>query len=193
MVGYALGTNSSGSGQISVLVLPSLTERAISSEIQISAGSLTPTKTNGATPAAPYEMPTNKQNVVGMAFLPGVTGQADFTIPTMPSDYNGGAILVKFNWTTIDDTTANSVTWYVKALALGDGDSYDQAWGSAASISDANGSAAYQKRTSGTCTLTIGGAPAAGKSVVLRVYRASGDTLGHNAILTGVTLIYTRN
>ena len=162
--------------------------------IWIPAGAMIAATTNGAT-AAQIEMATNKNQRKVMTFVDAATKYAHATV-AMPKSWNNGTVTAVFYWTA-NSTSTNSVVWGVDAVAVGDGDALDVAFGTAQTVTDANGASAYTTRVSAaTSAITVGGTPATGDEVEFRFYREGGngsDNLAVDALLLGVKLTYTTN
>jgi hypothetical protein len=162
--------------------------------IEVPAVAIAPDTTGGATGPTQVELGTNKQNLQVLDFADGATSYAQFTVP-MPGDWNGGTVTAKFLWCA-DDATTNAVVWQIEGLAYGDGSALDVAWGTARSVTDANGGVAYQERRSAaTAALTLGGSPAANTRAQFRIARLGtdgSDSLTVAARLLGVEITYTR-
>lgn len=122
------------------------------------------------------------------------TTYAEWTL-VMPDSYDGGTVAAKFIWICGTGST-NSVVWGIQARAFASGDVVDQAFGSAVTVTSAgNASANVVIISSESSALTIGGTPAGGNLVQVRVYRdgANGsDTLTATARLVAVRLEYTQ-
>jgi hypothetical protein len=114
----------------------------------------------------------------------------------MPSDYNGGTVTCVFIWMT-NGTSTNSVVWQVKARGYTDSQTLDQAWGTAATVTDSGTATANQVLISAaTGALTIGGSPAASGLVQFNFFRDptnGSDNLAQTARLIGVMISYTRS
>lgn len=114
----------------------------------------------------------------------------------MPIDWDGGTVLARVIWTA-DSTSTNSVVWGVALKCLADGDALTTAWGTAGEVTDANGSSAYTiRQTAATSAITVGGTPAGGNLLKVRIYRDSAnasDNLAATARLIGLAITYTTN
>lgn len=160
-------------------------------QIFLSSAGGWPSTTSGSNQTALTEQSNNKVNMWSLDFDYNTTKYAEFTL-VMPSDWDGGTVTATFYWMA-NDTTTNSVTWYIQGRSYGDGEAIDQAWGTAVSVSDANASTANQLRKSAaTAAMTFAGTPAAGELAQFRVYRTTGDTLTVSAKLIGVMINFTR-
>lgn len=161
--------------------------------IYVPAGAMTATTTNGATPGS-VETATNDIMIVSMGFPDGATTKkAQFTI-RMPKSWNLGTVTAGFEWTA-NSTSTNSVVWQIRAVSLSDTNAIDTAFGTAVTVTDANGASAYTLRTtSDTGAMTIANTPASEDLVVYEVFRDptnGSDNLAAQAELIGVTIKYT--
>lgn len=168
---------------------------SIASQILLSGGGIIPSTTNGCASATKVEMATNKQNFMWPSFADGTKLYGEWTMVVLPADYDGGTVTAKFIWTA-NSASTNPVVWGLQGRAYADGDTIDQAWGTAVEVADANQSAFYKTSISAaSAAITLAGTPAAGKMAQFRAYRdptLAGDTLAAAALLVGVSLTYTR-
>jgi hypothetical protein len=168
-------------------------DEKINSQIQINGASFHPSATNGASYAS-FETSTNKNNFRVMDFEDsGYALFAEFLLE-LPADYDGGPVTAHFNWTCANAST-NSVVWGIQGVAYADSDALDAAFGSAQLATDANNANGDLNKSDETSAITIAGTPAAGKTVLLRVYRDSAhasDNLAATARLLDVVITYTR-
>jgi hypothetical protein len=154
------------------------------------------TDTVGGGPAsATVTSATNKVLQKSLDFDPSVNEFAQFQV-RMPKSWNAGTVTASFIWTA-NSASTNSVVWGIQALALGDDETIDTAFGTAITLTDANTATAYQVHISAdTAAVTIGSTPASRNLIVFQVYRdavAGGDTLAADASLLGVNIFYTTN
>lgn len=156
--------------------------------IFLSAAGGTPNTTNGCAPAAKLELPTNDIMVVTQNF-DASTQEYDCWGFVLPDGYNAGTFIPRFYWTAASGTAGNTVVWGIQGRSFGDGESLDQALGTAVEASDAYQSANALHIITGAA-LTIAGTPAGGEWVVFKAYRKQG-TLAVDAKLLGVYLEYT--
>ncbi|WP_372395179.1 hypothetical protein ABMY26_06850 (plasmid) [Azospirillum sp. HJ39] len=139
------------------------------------------------------ETATNKVMLAGYDFDQSTAHYGQFTV-AMPKSWDRGTVTAQFIWTATSGS--GSVIWGIQALAVGDGDALDVAFGSAVTVTDALQSASQAHLTSATSAMTIAGSPAALDTVIFQVYRdaaAGGDTLSSSARLLGVRLYLTIN
>lgn len=159
--------------------------------VYLPASSLLPTITNGATPVY-RETSTNKNIISGLAFDAATQEHAQFSI-VMPKSWDRGTVTAKFDWTHGATTTDFGVTWALQAVAVGNDDALDVAFGTEQIIADVGGTTDDLYITASTPALTIAGTPAEGDRVNFQVYRDvadAGDTMAVDAVLLGITLFY---
>lgn len=154
-----------------------------------------PSTTAGAASNVKVEYVTNDQDLYHLDFDATTDENAQWTV-IMPDSYSGGTITAQFYWTA-NSTSTNSVVWGIQGRAYADGDAIDQAWGSAQTVTDANGSTANTVRiSSATSAVTLAGSPAGGQLVQFRVYRDAdngSDNLAVDARLIAVKVEYPIN
>jgi hypothetical protein len=166
----------------------------VNSQIQIAGSSFQPTISSGCTPAAKVEpYAAGFIDFIAPSFAYNVTSYGFFELPALPSDYNGGTMTAHFIW-TVNDATANSVTWYIGGRVLANGDNLGSVTiGTMVSVAQANISVAYSHMiTTESGAITFGGTPAPGKSLYLLVKRTTDGSLAQSCYLKGVVLTYTR-
>ena len=151
-----------------------------------------PSTTNGAT-AGSNEFVTNDLDFDYFAFATDADDHVQFKL-VMPDDWNLGTVKAKFFWTTATgSTTADSITWGIQGVSLGDSDAIDAAWGTPQTVADAtladNGT--DMQVSAATGAMTIAGTPALGDMIAFRVYRdVSADTVPEDIWLFGVQIEY---
>jgi len=162
--------------------------------IYVSAAGMIARTTAGAA-AGVVESATNKIMQKSLDFDPATIEYAQFQI-RMPKSWNAGTVTASFVWTA-NSASANSVVWGLQAVALGDDETIDTAFGTGIEVTDANTTTAYQAHLSAdTAAITIGSSPASRNFVVFQVYRnatSGSDTLAADAMLLGVNVFYTTN
>lgn len=194
----SVAVSASGTG-ISVSGSPITTAGTITLSISalqtlwVPAAAMRPSQTGGCAALALVATGSNLPDISSLDFDQSTAEYAQFTI-RFPKGWNEGTITAVFHWTA-NSTSTNSVIWGIQGVALSDNDAIGTAFGTAQTVTDANGSSAYTERvTSATSAITIAGSPAVGDRCVFRVYRdaaAGGDTLAADALLLGVALFYT--
>lgn len=162
--------------------------------IWLPAGAFNPTTTNGAAYAS-QQLPTNTVMVQGFDFSATVDQKIQ-TMIAMPKSWDEGTITAEILWK--DGTTAGTgdVVWGVRALALGNDDAMDAAWGAAVTVTDTFIASGDLHISPMTAAITPAGPAAEGDLLVVEVYRdgdAGADTYTQLARLIGVRLIYTAN
>lgn len=159
--------------------------------IWIPAGAMTATTTNGAASGS-EELATNDVMVSGLDFDAVTSQHAQFGI-NMPKSWDEGTIIAEFLWKDGETAGTGTVTWGIKANALGNDDPMDAAWGTAVTVTDTFILADDLHKSGETGAMTVGGTPAAEDFVVFDVYRDIADTYTQAARLIGVRLHYTTN
>lgn len=166
---------------------------ALNATIIVSSAAFMPTTTSGATDTGKVEIAA-QQDEYFMDFPDGSTTYAIAEIE-MPDGWDLGTLTARFVWTA-NSTSTNNVVWGIKLANMRDNDALTTAYGTEQTVTDANGSSAYTKRTSAaTSAITPGGTAGADTSVRILVYRKGGDgsdTLAATARLMRVKLEYTR-
>jgi len=157
----------------------------------IPASGLFPATTNGCAALAQGETSTNKINYKYLAFDASTEEYAWFQCPT-PDYWDLGTVTVKFHWTAA--SSSGDVIWGAAGLCRSDDDALDTALGTAVTVTDTLTATGDEHTTSATSAITIGGTPAKGDKLYLRVYRdadAGGDTLAADSHLTGITIKFS--
>jgi len=154
----------------------------------IPASALFPATTNGCASHAQGETTTNKINYKYLAFDASAEEYAWINMPT-PDYWDLSTVTITFHWTFA--SSSGDVIWGAAGLCRSNDDALDTALGTAVTVTDTALTAGDEHTTSATSAITIGGTPAKGDKLYLRVYRdadAGGDTLGADAYLTGITV-----
>ncbi len=145
-------------------------------------------RVTGGAASASTELATNKIVVKSYDFDPASDAFVQFSVG-MPPSWDEGPVTCEFLWTAASGT--GSVVWAVQAVAVGDDDALDAAFGAAQTISDTLITANDLHLTAETAALSIGGSAMENDRVIFQVYRdadAAGDTLGTEARLIGVRI-----
>lgn len=156
----------------------------------IPATALFPATTNGCAAHAQGETTTNKINYKYLAFDASTEEYAWIHLPT-PDNWDLSTVTITFHWTFA--SSSGDVIWGAAGLCRSNDDALDTALGTAQTVTDTALTAGDEHTTSATSAITIGGTPAKGDKLYLRVYRdadAGGDTLGADAYLMGITVKY---
>lgn len=159
--------------------------------IYIPSAALTPATTSGCASLAQSESSTNKVNYKTLDFDGTSEEYAWLLAFQAPDWWDLSTITVKFHWTAASGS--GDVIWGAAALALSNDDAIDTALGTAQTVTDTLLATGDVHTTSATSALTVGGTPAKGDIIFLRVYRKAadaGDTLAADAKLIGITIKY---
>lgn len=167
----------------------------------IPAAAMRPTATNGCANLAVVETTAGRPDIGFLAFDGGATEEhAQFSF-VFPASWDESTISYRAIWSTTN-TSTNTVSWGLQAVAITDGDPIDVAFGTAIGISDAAQTAANDiLRTDESAALTVAGSPVAGDMVYFDIFRdtdaslagSTGDDMTQDARLLGVELYYTVN
>jgi len=192
--GAALGTTSLGWADLylatggNILVNNANARRSI----VLSAAGMWPSTTSGAAANVKVEYATNDQDLYHLDFDQTSDEFAQATV-AMPDNWDGSTVTAVFYWTA-NSTSTNSVVWAIQGRAYADGDAVDAAWGTAQTVTDANGASANTVRISAaTADVTVAGSPAGGQLVQFRIYRDAdngSDNLAADARLIAVKIEY---
>lgn len=161
-------------------------------QITLSAAGAWTSFTSGAEGFQQIESTTNKQNDVIARFVTATLAYIEWEFP-MPADYNGGTMTAVFYWQAPSAST-NSVVWGIAARAFADNDSWDQAYGTAVEVTDANQGNGVINISAASSAFTPAGSPAAGQHMKFRIYRkgSGADNLAAYAYFIEARVTYTR-
>lgn len=160
-------------------------------EWTIWAGHILPQATAGAQRGIAY-MATNLQPVETLDF-DQTTQEFAVAIAKLPKRWNLGTFTFRPLWTAASGS--GGVVWAVEALAVGDDDTLDAAYGTAQTSTDTLLSANDLHVGPESSAITAAGTPAAGDILLLRVKRVpadAGDTLAADANLLGIVVTWTQ-
>lgn len=158
--------------------------------ITLVAGFVAPATTGGCADVATDEFTTNDIDVKYLAFDSSSTESA-FAVVQMPDSWDAGTIQYRYSWFSDTGTTSETVNFGLKGRSFADGDSLDQAPGTAITVSDTNVSPKTMRTSSWSGDVTIAGTPAAGEVVYLKLTRNPGsDTLAEDAKLSQLQIRY---
>jgi hypothetical protein len=168
---------------------PTLTASHNTNLVLTGAG-MWPSLTSGSSFPNRVESATNRQNVYFVDFLQSVQSFAQATT-AMPSNWDLGTVTATFYW-AVNGTTAGNVIWQLQGRCYGNGNTIDQAFGTAQTVtSAATGTANQVIISSATAAITFAGSPAASQLVQFRVARnGNSDTLAATARLLLVLVTY---
>lgn len=159
----------------------------------VSAGEMIPATTNGAA-AVTEETTTNDLNVDGFDFDPA-TAESVFWVTEIPTGMTFTTFTARAVWKDNGTLGTGGVVFEISARLFADGESLDQALGSAAQINDTIGTAGHVRVSdiSGTCT-PAGGAVAENDYLVVKISRNPSDvedTYTEDARLLGIMLAFS--
>lgn len=161
--------------------------------VPIMASGMLPTVTAGCASLNQVETTAGRPDVISLDFDATTMEHAQFYI-SMPPSWNEGTITFRVRWGHGATTTNFGVVWGLQAVAVGNDDTMDVAFGTAQEVTDTGGTTEKLYDSPESSALTIGGSPAAGDLVCFDVYRkpADGsDTMAVDARLVGVDLYIT--
>lgn len=156
----------------------------------IPATAFTPQITNGAALGI-VELSTSLQPLETLDFDTSTQEFAVF-LWAPPKRWDRGAITAQFYWTAASGS--GGIAFALQGVAVGNDDALNATYGTEQVATDTFIAANDMHLTSATSAITIGGSPADGDGVWLRVKRvpANGsDTLAVDAKLIGVKIFYT--
>jgi hypothetical protein len=158
-----------------------------SSNVWIPAAQLVPKTTSGCGVNS-RETTTYDQNFDTCVFNSVTQEYADFTV-VMPNNYDLGTIVAKFHWTAFT-ASAGTVSWGIKGVSMTNDDPLDIDAGTAQTVTDTYILSGEEHVTDYTSAVTIAGTPQAGERVQFTVFRDVADTLGADAELIGIEIVY---
>lgn len=161
--------------------------------IPIMAGSMMPSASGGAGVLTNIATGANLPDVQTLNFHQSTQQHAQFAIP-FPKRWNRGTITARFRWSHAATTTNFGCVWGIQAVAVGDGEAINQAYGTAVEVTDTGGTTNSLYVSAETSAFTVANTPADGDTVFFRVYRKAADaadTLAIVARLHGVDLFVT--
>ena len=156
----------------------------------IPASAFVPQITNGAALGI-SELSTNLQMLETLDFDTTTQEFASF-LWAPPKRWDRSTVTAQFYWTAASGS--GGVAWALQGVAVGDDDALNASWGTEQVATDTFIAANDMHVTAATSAITIGGSPADGDGVWLRVKRVPAnmsDTLAVDAKLIGVKLFYT--
>ena len=161
--------------------------------IPIMAGSMQPSASGGSGVLTNIATSANQPDVQTLNFHQTTQQHAQFSIP-FPKRWNRGTITARFRWSHAATTTNFGVMWAIQAVAVGDNEAINQAYGTAVTVTDTGGTTNRLFVSDETAAFTVAGTPADGDTIFFRVYRVAAnaaDTLNIAARLHGVDLFVT--
>jgi hypothetical protein len=159
----------------------------------VPAEAMRPTETSGAAPILSTELTAGQPEAVYLAFDASADEYVQFRVK-MPQKWNLSTVSFEVNWTTTA-TDTGGVAWALQAVAIGDGEDMDVAFGTAVVVADDGQSNAYDHLSTGESdTVTIAGSPTDGDWIVFQLFRDvsdGDDDMEEDALLMGITIYYT--
>jgi hypothetical protein len=155
--------------------------------VWVPAGAMVARTTNGAA-SGTTESTTNDVMNKTLDFDTTTSEGAQFTV-AFPKGWNEGTVTFVPYWTAASGS--GTVIWTLAGVALSDDDAIDTAFGTSQSSTDTLLTALDIHVGPESSAITIAGTPAAGDIVYFQVTRDTSDTLGVDAKLIGIKLIYT--
>lgn len=158
--------------------------------IWIPAAAMTARTTNGAA-SGTTESTTNKVMNKTLDFDTTTQEFAQFTV-AFPKGWNEGTVTFIPFWTAASGS--GGVVWGLQGVALSNDDAIDTAFGTAQTSSDTLIAALDVHVGPESSAITIAGTPAVGDICYFQINRTvsdGGDTLGVDAKLIGIQLLYT--
>lgn len=184
------GVHGSGTPTKWFLIMSALSPRGGRQSFPVPAAAMTSRSTTGGALLL-TELSTNKVMLRGIDFDASTIEYAQFFVP-MPKAWNRGTVSAKFIWRHGATTTNFKVSWGLQAVALGDDDAMDAAFGTAQYANDTGGTTNDLYVSPETGAITIAGTPASEDVVLFQVLRkaddATNDTLAIDATLVAVVL-----
>jgi hypothetical protein len=159
--------------------------------IYIPAGAMKADPTAGPS-IATVEL-ANGPNITTLDFDTASDEHAQFAI-RMPKGWNEGTVTFVPSWSHPATTTNFGVAWFLQAVAIGNDDTLNVAFGTAVGSVDTGGTTNDLYIGPASSAITIAGTPAAEDLVQFQIYRDvsdAGDTLAVDARLHGITVYYT--
>lgn len=159
--------------------------------ISIPASAMRGRITNGASFSL-SETATNKNMLAVMNFANDVQRFAQFEV-MMPKAWDLGALAFQPVWM---GPSAGGVVWGLQAVAVGDNEALDAAYGTAQTSIDTWQSASVQHTGPVSAAITAAGTLAAGKRLLFQLYRDpahASDTIAGTCGLIAIALTYTTN
>lgn len=167
---------------------PLLSEVGVGKQtVWVPAAAMTSRTTNGAA-SGTTESTTNKVMNKTLDFDTTTAEFAQFTI-AFPKGWNEGTVTFVPYWTAASGS--GTVIFSLAGVALSNDDAIDTAFGTAQTSSDTLITALDVHEGPESAAITIAGTPAVGDITYFQIARDISDTLGVDAKLIGIKLIYT--
>ncbi|MHC1701811.1 MAG: hypothetical protein AB9900_12720 [Humidesulfovibrio sp.] len=162
-------------------------------EFYIDAGSMSSAITDGAA-SGQYETSPNRVNRQYMSFRGDTANTIAQFSARLPSNWDAGTVRAKLLWEPAAGASAgDEVRWLFSAVAVGNDDALDAAFGTPVNIDDAAIAAGDAHETPASAAMTIGGTPAVGDLVTFKIerdYDYGSQPLSEHARLLGMVIQY---
>lgn len=157
--------------------------------IPIPAGSLFSPASGG--PSAGTAI-TAGQSIQAMTYdFDGTSAETVYFTWRMPEQWDEGTVTFNVSWSQLTTNATAGVVWELSAVAAGDTDSYDVAYGTVQLSTDSGGTLNTIYTSPESSAITIANTPAAGDVVMFKLRRLTtdaGDTMVQDARCHNVTL-----
>jgi len=157
--------------------------------VYVPASAMWPATTAGCAALAKTELGTNDVDIQTLDFDTSSDEFAQFALQ-MPGNWNAGTITFIPHWTASAGT--GTVAWALAGRSYANDAALDQATGTEQTSVDTLIATSDLHIGPASSAITIAGTPAANEYVHFKVFRdVSADTLGEDAKLLGIQIIYT--
>jgi len=159
--------------------------------IWLPAKSMEPRLTNGPS-VGTIELSTNKIMIMSLDFDATTEEFAQFRIG-YPKGFNNGTVTFQPFWSHAATTTNFGVVFAVRAVAVGNDDAQDVAFGTEQSSTDTGGTTNDEYIGPTSAAITISGVAEGDESIfeISRKVADGGDTMAIDARLQGIKVLYT--
>lgn len=161
-------------------------------EVPVNAGSMAPSVSAGCAALSNIASAANQPDIQTLNFHQTTQQYAQFSV-VIPKRWDRGTLTAIFDWSHAATTTNFNVLWGIQAVAVGDNEAINQAFGTAVEVTDTGGTTNRRYATAETSAFTVANSPQPGDRIFFRVYRRNAGT-GNMAIvarLHGVVVIMT--
>ena len=160
--------------------------------IWVPAAAMTPTVTAGCAALASVETTAGNPDLIVLDFDASTDEHAQFQV-AFPKQWDEGTLTYQAFW-TLSAANTDGTAWALQAVAVGDDDTIDVAYGTPVVVTDANlGASNDQLVTAESAELTVAGTPANDYMVFFRILRDISDaanTAAEDARLIGIKLFF---
>jgi len=160
--------------------------------IWVPAAAMYGSTTNGADPQQ-VETTATRPDMKVLDFDAGTEENAQFSV-AFPKSWNEGTITYQVFWTPSNTNTGNCL-FKLSGVAVGDGDTIDIDYGTAAAVTDAGiGTVEDQQVSPVSGAITIAGSPAVDQQTYFQLFRDAddgADTFTGDARVLGIKIFFT--